>query len=180
MRRSAKCGNVETQRSQTQLECIAMDLIILIGLQAAGKSTFFRTYFATTHAYVSKDLLRNNRQPARRQLQLVEEALQAGHSVVVDNTNAAREDRAALISLGHQYGAQVIGYCFEVQVSKSIERNKQRTGKAQVPPVAIFATLKRLVLPSYKEGFDMLYTVHSNDDFTFTISARVDEEIPPS
>ncbi|HWZ20062.1 MAG TPA: hypothetical protein VNW73_14780 [Ktedonobacteraceae bacterium] len=34
-----------------------MDMIILMGLQASGKSTFYRTYFAATHEHVSKDLL---------------------------------------------------------------------------------------------------------------------------
>ena len=31
-----------------------MELIIFIGLQASGKSTYFHTHFAATHEYVSK------------------------------------------------------------------------------------------------------------------------------
>src|SRR5581483_1249299 len=119
-----------------------MELVIFIGLQGSGKSTFYQMHFAATHAYVSKDLLRNNKQ--RRQLQQVEEALQADRSVIVDNTNPAVEDRAELIRLGHQYGAEVIGYYFEAQVKKSLERNGQRSGKARVPNIAIFATAKKL------------------------------------
>src|SRR5690242_6814545 len=68
-------------------ERIHMELVILIGLQASGKSTFARTRFGETYRYVSKDLLKNNSNPARRQRQLIEEALQQGLSVVVDNTN---------------------------------------------------------------------------------------------
>src|SRR6266700_5533918 len=120
-----------------------MELIIFMGLQASGKSTFYQMHFAATHAYVSKDLLRNNKR--QRQLQLVEEALQGARSVVVDNTNPAVEDRAELIRLGRQYGAEVIGYYFEMQVKKSLERNQQREGKARVPNIAIFATAKKLV-----------------------------------
>lgn len=146
-----------------------MDVIILIGLQASGKSTFFRTYFALTHDLVSKDLLRNNSKPARRQQQLVEKALQAGHSVVVDNTNPTKEDREHLIALAHSYGANVIGYYFEVQVKQSLERNKSREGKARVPDVAIFATLKRLARPSLEEGFDRLYYVRTLGDENFEI-----------
>jgi predicted kinase len=147
-----------------------MELVIFIGLQGSGKSTFYQMHFAATHAYVSKDVLRNNRRPARRQLQLVEEALQAGHSVVVDNTNPAVEDRAELIRLGHQYGAEVISYYFEVQVKKSLERNQQRDGKARVPNIAIFVTAKKLARPTYAEGFDKLFSVRTGDDFTFEIS----------
>ena len=77
-----------------------MQLIIFIGLQASGKSTFFRTHFATTHEHISKDLMRNNKNRARRQMQLIEAAFQAGRSVVVDNTNSTTLERAALIHQG--------------------------------------------------------------------------------
>jgi predicted kinase len=151
-----------------------MEIVIFIGLQGSGKSTFYYKNFAATHEYVSKDLLRNNRRPARRQLQLVEEALQAGRSVVVDNTNPTVEDRAELIRLGHQYGAEAIGYYFEVQVKKSLERNRQRNGKARVPDIAIFATAKKLVRPTHAEGFDKLFAIQAGDDFAFEI-----DEITP-
>src|SRR5690349_2811421 len=75
-----------------------MELVILSGLQASGKSTFAAERFAATHVHVSKDRLRNNPKPERRQHQLVAEALAAGRSVVVDNTNPTAEDRAALIA----------------------------------------------------------------------------------
>jgi predicted kinase len=148
-----------------------MEMIILIGLQAAGKSTFYRTHFAGTHEHISKDLLRNNKQPARRQRQLIEEALQNGHSLVVDNTNPTQDERAELVRLGHNYGATVIGYYFEAQVKQSLERNITREGKARVPDIAIFATLKKLARPSYEEGFDQLFSVRALDDMAFEVSA---------
>ena len=40
-----------------------IELVILVGLQASGKSTFFRERFAATHEHVSKDLFRNNKTP---------------------------------------------------------------------------------------------------------------------
>lgn len=147
----------------------SLEVIILIGLQASGKSTFFRTHFALTHVHVSKDLLHTSK-PARRQQQLIEEALRAGHSVVVDNTNPTKEEREKLIALGHFYGATVIGYYFEVQIRQSLERNHARQGKARVPDVAIFTTLKRLVRPSFEEGFDRLFSVRTLGDQTFEVS----------
>lgn len=151
-----------------------MELIIFVGLQASGKSTFYRTQFAATHDYVSKDLLRNKKRPALLQQRLVEEALQAGRSVVIDNTNPSLEDRAPLIALGHQYAAQVIGYAFELDVKRSLAWNAQRTGVFRVPPVGIFATLKRLTVPTYVEGFDQLYTVcaTTNEHFEVTPYTR--------
>ena len=146
-----------------------MELIIFIGLQASGKSTFFHTHFAATHEYVSKDVLRNNKRPNRRQMQLIESAFESGHSVVVDNTNPTVEARKPLIDLGKIYGARIIGYYFESQVSMCIKRNKQREDKARVPDVAIYATAKKLVLPTYAEGFDELYDVRIANNSGFEV-----------
>ena len=146
-----------------------MDLVIFVGLQASGKSTFFRERFAATHAHVSKDLFRNNRNPKRRQTQLIEAALERGSSVVVDNTNPTLEDRLTLIGLGRGFGARIVGYYFESEVRRCIGRNRRRLGKERVPDVAIFATAKRLVAPSYSEGFDELFRVRITDDSGFAV-----------
>ena len=136
-----------------------MDLAIFNGLQASGKSTFYQTRLASTHEHVSKDLLRNNVQPERRQRQLIEAALAAGRSVAVDNTNPSPEARAPLIALGQQYGATITGYYFASSVAECLARNRERQGRARVPDVAIFATRKRLAPPTYAEGFDAIFFV---------------------
>jgi predicted kinase len=144
-----------------------MELVILVGLQGAGKSSFYRSRFAGTHQHISMDLLRNNRRPARRQLQLLEEALQAGHSVVIDNTNPTPLDRAPLIALGRAYGAQVVGYSLEAPLKDCLQRNRQREGKARVPDVALYATVKKLQPPGLEEGFDRLFRVRLEEgEFT--------------
>ena len=148
-----------------------MELILFVGLQAAGKSTFYRMYLAASgeYAYVSKDQMRNNRRPERRQRELIVGALAVGGPVVVDNTNATVESRAPLIALGRMYGAEVVGYVFESSVGGSVKRNRARMGRARVPDVAIFATAKRLVAPGYGEGFDRLYSVRITEDETFLL-----------
>ena len=137
----------------------ARELVIFVGLQASGKSTFFRERFAATHEHVSKDLLRNNKNPKRRQAQLIEASLKEGSPVVVDNTNPTVEDRRILIESGRRYGARIVGYFFDSTVRQCIERNRLRAGKARVPNVAIYATAKKLVPPSCSEGFDELSRV---------------------
>src|SRR6476619_138073 len=82
------------------------EVIVLIGFQGAGKSTFRGQRFADTHEVVSKDLLRNNRRPERRQQRLIAEALAAGRSVVVDNTNPSVEERASIIATARAAGAR--------------------------------------------------------------------------
>ncbi len=147
-----------------------MELVIVIGLQASGKTTFARSRFGDTYQYVSKDLLRNNSNPARKQRQLIEAALQQGLSVVVDNTNPTIEERKELIELGRLYAAEITGCFFEVQLKQCLERNRAREGKARVPDVAIFATLKKLARPSYTEGFTKLFSVYNRGDQHFEVS----------
>lgn len=146
-----------------------MELLIFIGLQASGKSTFFQKNFATTHKLVSKDLMPNNKNRAKRQAQLISQALQSGHSVVVDNTNPTVEERAILLGLGRQYHAQIIGYYFQSYVSRCLERNQQRQDKEKVPDVGIYATSRKLERPALKEGFDQLFYVKFADNNEFAI-----------
>jgi hypothetical protein len=56
---------------------------------------------------VSKDLMRNRRDKQARQLTLIDKALAAGRSVVVDNVNATAADRAALVEVIQRVSALV-------------------------------------------------------------------------
>lgn len=145
------------------------ELVVLIGLQAAGKSSFYRARFADSHDWVSKDRFPNNRNPTRRQQQLIEESLQAGRSVVIDNTNPTRQDRADLIELARSFGARVVGYYFESRLADCLERNRRRVGKNRVPDAALYATRKRLERPACTEGFDQLFFVRLQGESDFDI-----------
>ena len=145
-----------------------MELIILMGLQASGKSTFYLTQFADTHELISKDLLSRskNQDKNQKQAERIERAFQEQRSVVVDNTNVTEQDRLPLIDIGRRYDATIIGYFFQPDVLSSRTRNKQRTGKAHVPEKAIFITAHKFESPSYAEGFDTLYYVRIGKDST--------------
>jgi len=148
-----------------------MECVILVGLPASGKSTFFRERFAGTHDHVSKDLLRNNRQPQRRQEQLIAESLASGRSVVVDNTNPGVAARAPLIAIARKHGADVVGYFFVTEAGDALRRNRARGGRQRVPDVAIFTVRKRLEPPTMAEGFDRLFSVRMNEaEQTFEVS----------
>ena len=136
-----------------------MECVILIGLPASGKSTFFRERFAETHDHVSKDVLRNNRRPQRRQEQLIAESLAAGRSVVVDNTNPSVAVRRPLLDVARTYRAEVVGYFFVTDARDALRRNRAREGRERVPDVAIFTVRKHLQAPTPGEGFDRLYAV---------------------
>ena len=131
-----------------------VELIIFVGLQASGKSTFYHSNLAATHVHVSKDLMTNARNKDVRQAELISAALRAGKSVAVDNTNQTPAVRAPLIALGRRFGAHVSAYFFEIAVKDAVARNRLREGKARVPDVVIYVTSKKIVPPSLEEGFD--------------------------
>jgi predicted kinase len=153
-----------------------MELIIFIGLQASGKSTFFRQQFATTHEHISKDLMPRKGKEQRQQ-QLIETALEAGKSIVVDNTNPSPIERASIIDRGKRYQATIIGYYFSSVIEECMQRNRQREGKALVPDVGFYTTVKKLEKPDYAEGFDRLFYVRIGENNDFIISEWMKDKI---
>lgn len=141
---------------------MALELIIFVGLQAAGKSTYYHGNLAATHVHVSKDLMKNVRKREELQRQMVGEALAKGQSVVVDNTNPTPDLRVPLILLGKRHNARVAAYFFDVPVKVAVVRNRRREGKARVPDVAIFMTAKKLKPPSFEEGYDEVHVIGLN------------------
>ena len=132
-----------------------MEAIIFIGIQAAGKTSFYREYLFNTHIRINLDMLKTR----RREQILLQACLTAKQPFVVDNTNGLSADRARYIALAKPAGFRVVGYYFRADLQAALQRNSQRTGKAAVPPQAILSTYKRLQLPHLAEGFDQLFYV---------------------
>jgi predicted kinase len=156
-----------------------MELVVLVGLPASGKSTFCRERLADTHVVVSKDLMPRMKDRDARQRQLIAQALADGRSVVVDNTSPRRADRAPLVELGRAAGAVLVCCFFSSRVTECLVRNRQREGRARVPEVAIFTAAKRLERPSRAEGFDALYQVLLLRPSGFEVTEFRDEAPPP-
>ena len=134
-----------------------MEAILFIGIQASGKSTFFRERFFDTHVRINLDMLKTR----NRERILVEACIAALQRFVVDNTNATAEERARYLAPARAAGFRTIGYFFEPDPHASVLRNEGRP--RQVPPRGIFGTLKRLEPLSPVEGFDELHRVRLSD-----------------
>jgi predicted kinase len=152
-----------------------VELAIVIGLQASGKSTFCRQSLAASHTVVSKDAFPNARRPQRRQMRLVGEALAAGRNVAVDNTNPSPQEWQPLIEAGRAHGATVVGYWFSPDPAATAARNAARTGRARVPEVGLYATLNRLRRPRLSDGFDRLFVVNFDGAGGFQVEPMIDE-----
>jgi predicted kinase len=142
-----------------------MEAVILIGIQAAGKSTFYKERFFDTHVRINLDMLRTR----RREDLLLQTCIAMKQPFVVDNTNPTVEARRKYIEAARSAGFRVVGYYFQPDFGGSIGRNNLRADKRQVPPQAIAGTIKKLDVPSYDEGFDALYVVKINDSGDFVV-----------
>ncbi|CCG03904.1 ATP-binding protein [Blastococcus saxobsidens] len=135
--------------------------MVLVGLQGSGKSSWVGAHLAGTHVVVSKDHWPNARRRQARQQRVVAELLADGRSVVVDNTNAAPEDRAPLVALARQAGVPVRAVWVDTPLEVCLERNARRAGRARVPLAGLYGTRARLVPPSTDEGFTRVDVVRS-------------------
>ena len=131
-----------------------MKAVIFIGLQAAGKSSFYREKFIDTHIRINLDMLKTR----HRENILFNACLEAKQPLVIDNTNPTIEERKRYIIPAQEKRFQIIGYYFKSNIEECKQRNKQRNRK--IPLVGILATKKKMQLPSYQEGFDKLYYVN--------------------
>lgn len=146
------------------------ELVVLVGLPGAGKSTFYQQRFGSSHLHVSKDNLPNRSRREQLQIELLRHALGEGQSVVVDNTNISVEQRSGIIAEARRLGARVVGYHFECTTQECVNRNFGRQGRARIPLVGIFAAAKRLEPPSHAEGFDELHTVRPKPGERFEVT----------
>ena len=145
-------------------------LVIMIGIQGSGKSTFYRKFLANDFVRVNLDTLKTRQQEAS----LIAACFKEGKSFAVDNTNPTKVDRQRYIPTAKAKGYQVVGYFMESKLKECIARNDLREGAEKIPRTAIAATSNKLQLPTYDEGFDRLYFV-KNDGNTMTISEWRDE-----
>jgi len=139
-----------------------MELIIFVGIQACGKSTFFKQQFFDTHVRINLDTL----QTRYREKYLFQACLESKTKIVIDNTNPLKVDRLVYIEPAKRAGYEIICYHFLSNVKDAILRNKQRTRK--VPDVAIYSTAKKLQPPTYSEGFNKIFSV-SDDSFNISL-----------
>lgn len=152
-----------------------MEAVLLIGIQASGKTTFYQQRFSETHVRISLDVLKTR----GRERIILDACLTARQPIVVDNTNVSAERRAAYIVKAKAAGFRVSGYFFRTPVADALKRNRRRAGRAAVPPAGLVATFKRLQPPSWAEGFDALYVVETQEAGAFSV-AEHPPDAPPA
>jgi len=136
-----------------------MEAILFCGIQATGKSTFYKERFFNSHVRVSLDLLRTR----HREDLFLQACLKSQQRFVVDNTNVTKTERAKYVTLAKAANYKVICYYFQSKIAEALKRNDKRVGKEIIPVPGIKGMYSRLELPTDDEGFDQIYYVNITD-----------------
>ncbi|MDR1648873.1 MAG: ATP-binding protein [Synergistaceae bacterium] len=148
-----------------------MEAVIFIGIQATGKSEFYKRRFFKTHLRINMDMLRTR----HREDILFRASIEVKQPFVVDNTNPTASERAKYIIAAKNAGFKVTGYYFKSVIKDALALNDKRPSEERIPVAGVAGTYKKLELPKKEEGFDALYYVQMASDFEFIVEDYSDE-----
>ena len=75
-------------------------LVIMMGIQGSGKSTFYHRFLESEYVHINLDTLKTR----YRESTAFSEAIANGENIAVDNTNPTKADRARYISVAKAAG----------------------------------------------------------------------------
>ncbi len=148
-----------------------MEMILFIGIQATGKSSFYHERFYHSHVRINGDMLKTR----HREELLINACLEGKTPFVVDKMNLSRADRANYIGRAKAAGFRVVGYFFESQMAAALERNARRDLRERIPDVGVRGASASLQRPSRDEGFHQLFFVRMDEQVGFVVEDWKDE-----
>lgn len=170
----------------------AIELVILVGIQASGKTTYYRRHLEGEYLHVSLDNWRGKGNVRRKEREAIlaglASAAESGgklRGVAVDNTNTTINTRRRYFDVAGEFTAaagkpvSLTAYFFDADLAGCLKRNAQRPADAPpgvpyfVPPAAIAGFMNRLQPPSHEEGFARVRRVRISDDGEFAV-----EDVP--
>jgi predicted kinase len=152
-----------------------MEAVLFIGVQGCGKTTFYKERLFETHVRISRDMVKTK---ARERI-LIGACLAAMQPFVLDNTNAVASQRAEIIGPAHAAGFRVVACYFRCGMREALWRNRRRPAGAVVPAPGVIATFKKLQPPSWKEEFDAIRVVTTNEAGGFVVEEWTKERGDP-
>ena len=148
-----------------------MEAIIFIGIQGAGKSSFYKARFFNSHVRINLDMLKTR----YRETLLLRACIEGKQPFVVDNTNVLASERAIYIEAAKRAGFLVKGFYFRSSVNDALAINKSRPEPERLPDKGVLGTYKKLQIPGHSEGFDQLFYVTKGGDGEFMVKEWSDE-----
>lgn len=131
------------------------ELVLFFGAPGSGKSTFFNTHLSS-YERISQDKLGT----ADKCIKACQQALSAGRSAVIDNTNKTLEQRSRYTSIAKALKIPIRIFIFEVPKDRCMHNNKQRKinpyrehFSKKVSDVVIHDFFKNKEVPKATEGY---------------------------
>ena len=170
----------------------AIELVILVGIQASGKTTYYRRRLEGEYLHVSLDNWRGKGNVRGKEREAIlaglASAAESGgrlRGVAVDNTSTTAQTRRRYFDMAGEFTAatgkpvSLTAYFFDADLASCLKRNAQRPTDAPagvpyfVPPAVIAGFRSRLQPPRYEEGFARIRRVRITDDGGFAV-----EDVP--
>ena len=148
-----------------------MEAVIFIGIQAVGKSSFYRARFFNSHVRINLDMLKTR----YRETLLLRACIEGQQPFVVDNTNVLAAERAPYIEAAKRAGFVVNGFYFRSRVTDALALNRTRPEFERIPDKGILGKYKQLQIPRLAEGFDQLFYVTMGTTGEFIVQEWADE-----
>ena len=135
-----------------------MEMIMLIGIPASGKSSFYKARLADTHVRINGDMLGGNH---GCEADLAEACFKHGQPLCIDKMNFTPQHREPYLERAKQMGFLRVGYFFVTTREIALERNQHNPDRIEkgLPDIAIHNAAGKLLSPIYSEGFDRLFSV---------------------
>jgi HAD superfamily hydrolase (TIGR01662 family) len=152
------------------------EVVILMGIQGAGKSELVQAYVDSGYERLNRDVLGGKVDDLNAQLQ---EILAKGHQrVVLDNTYPTRISRAGVVRVAHAFGVPVRCRFLDTPIEEArinvVQRVLNRYGRLLgptdlkelakqdsnlPPPIAMQRWMDTLEKPEWDEGFSAIDTI---------------------
>lgn len=129
------------------------ELIIMVGYQGSGKSTFAEKHFGGKYEILQGDVLKTEAKISKH----LRAQLSSGNSVVLDATNPSIKKRAVFIKIAKEHDATVRVIHVATTIEEALGRNAERD--KPVPKIAFYLFRKNFEEPTRAEGIEEIITI---------------------
>ncbi len=132
------------------------EVVILCGYPASGKSTIAREVFESAGYHVTSGDI--HKTATKMKKDALVNGIQVGKSVVFDSTAGSPDKRMEFIEFAkaHHLPARIVWVQTPIEVAMERNKERARTGGANVPAIAFYTFRKRFIHPSTAEGAEVV------------------------
>ena len=146
-------------------------MYMMIGCPGVGKSYYIETHKTPGTLVISRDKIRfdmlndgdeyfsKEKQVYNEFIRQIDAAIERGETFYVDQTSLNRASRNKLFSRLKTKPEFIVAIYMKSSLTKILEQNSRRTGRAFVPEDAVINMFNSIEEPQLDEGFDEIWTI---------------------